>query len=652
MLTSSLLLAALFMPPQDVTVSLAPRSGPASVVGQEAVYVLQVRNNVGREINSVVEVWVSPEISVHGVPDSVRLKKHQAAEFPCTIHVEADRPAGTAPLRIILRAASGIERHGQVLVPLHIAVGRDFLRLAFEDKRKGDAPHGRAFLRLTGEDAGPAGHSLLDPSDLSFDTTRFRYLTFWLRNRGKAGAALSLLVGTRRVSLPLPATKDWQRIVVDLQKELGDVGRRVSAIAIAGDLDLDEFAVVRRPERTMGDRLRHLTARHRRNLRPEEIVALQRELGEIDADSLSGQELVDHELLHHDLEWQQIRPTLPAKRSGRGAGKERFEAMLHHVHHLDQDSAELRRLGKQQIQRHQQMLDELADKIAPGKGWREVAEMLKRKHPTAAALPGFARDAMQRALEFTITNGLVTVPHAARHARIRAVTSGQLSRTYPFGGYGGARPSSRGFTGTYFVSPPAEWMNAQQSKDRLRGNHKAKTRVVALHEVVPGHHLQGVVHRLRPLSPFRRRFYSTVFGEGWALYCEETMYRSGFFDVDTRFTQLQMRLWRAVRVVVDVGLHVGAMTMAEAEDMLVREAGLDPINAKAEVLRYVDNPTRPMSYLVGFLMIDDLEAAERKRLGNEFAGRVFRDRLLAFGAAPLPAVLKGIRRSTLEGKRR
>ena len=598
-----------------------------------------MRNNVDREINSVVEVWVSPEISVRGVPGSVRLKKHQAVEFPCTVHVEADRPAGTVPLRIILRAATGTERQAQVLVPLHVAVGRDFLRLSFEGKQRGDTPHGRAFLRLTG-----GSDSLLAQSDLSFDTTRFPYLTFWFRSRGRDRSALSLLVGKRRVSLPLPAAKDWQRIVVDLQKELGNAGRRVSAITVSGDLDLDEFAVVRRPERTMGDRLRHLTARHRRNLKPEKIVALQRELAEIDADLLSGQELVDHELLSHDLEWQQIRPALPAKRRGRPAGKERFEAMLHYVHHLDQDSAELRRLGEQQIRHHQQMLDELAAKIAPGKGWRDVAEMLKRKHPTAAALPGFARDAMQRALEFTITNNLVTVPHAARHARIRAVTKGRLSRTYPFGGYGGARPSRTGFTGTYFVSPPAEWMNAQQSKDRLRGNHKAKTRVVALHEVVPGHHLQGVVHRLRPLSPFRRRFYSTVFGEGWALYCEETMHRSGFFDVDTRFAQLQMRLWRAVRIVVDVSLHTGIMTMAEAEDMLVKEAGLDPINAKAEVLRYVDNPTRPMSYLVGFLMIDALEAAERKRLGDRFDGRAFRDRLLAFGAVPLPAVLKGFTR--------
>ena len=128
------------------------------------------------------------------------------------------------------------------------------------------------------------------------------------------------------------------------------------------------------------------------------------------------------------------------------------------------------------------------------------------------------------------------------------------------------------------------------------------------------------------------------------------MFREGFFpDQETRFAQLQMRLWRAVRIVVDVGLHTGGMTMAEAEAMLVKEVGMDPINAKAEVLRYIDNPTRPMSYLVGFLMIDAFEREERQRLGNRFDGKAFRDRLLAFGPVPLPAVIKALRR---EGRER
>jgi uncharacterized protein (DUF885 family) len=237
----------------------------------------------------------------------------------------------------------------------------------------------------------------------------------------------------------------------------------------------------------------------------------------------------------------------------------------------------------------------------------------------------------------------VTVPRAARDARVQVVTTGELSRTYPFGGYGGARRSPSGFTGTYFVSPPADWMTPEEAAERLRGNHEAWTRVVALHEVVPGHHLQTVVHEMRPLSEFRRSFYSTVFAEGWALYCEEMMWGAGFFADDAaRFAQLWMRLWRAARVVIDASLQLGRMSIAEAERLLVDEAELDPVNARAEVRRYIDNPTRPMSYLIGFRLLEQLVADARARDGARFRLAEFHDRLLAFGPVPLPAVRRAL----------
>ncbi|MHC5065935.1 MAG: DUF885 domain-containing protein, partial [Planctomycetota bacterium] len=251
--------------------------------------------------------------------------------------------------------------------------------------------------------------------------------------------------------------------------------------------------------------------------------------------------------------------------------------------------------------------------------------------------------AMQEAIDFSVERGFLQIPRAARNSKILVVTEGRRSRTYPFGGYGGARPSPSGFTGTYFVSPPADWMNAEEARDRLRGNHHAWTRVVALHEIVPGHHLQTVIHRMRPLSPFRRSFYSTVFAEGWALYCEEMMFEAGFFpDADTRFTQLHMRLWRAARMVIDASLHGGGMSLEEAEAFLVDEVAFDPGNARAEVLRYVDNPSRPMSYMLGYLLITELIRDAEQAAGADFDLSQFRDRLLSFGPIPLPAIRMGM----------
>ena len=84
------------------------------------------------------------------------------------------------------------------------------------------------------------------------------------------------------------------------------------------------------------------------------------------------------------------------------------------------------------------------------------------------------------------------------------------------------------------------------------------------------------------------------------------------------------------------------MSIGEAEKFLVDEVSLDPINAKAEVARYIDNPTRPMSYLMGFLIIEKLKERSRKLLGAQFSSRVFLDRVLSFGPVPLSAVAKGL----------
>ncbi len=134
-----------------------------------------------------------------------------------------------------------------------------------------------------------------------------------------------------------------------------------------------------------------------------------------------------------------------------------------------------------------------------------------------------------------------------------------------------------------------------------------------------------------------------MFAEGWALYCEEMMFEAGFFpDADTRFTQLHMRLWRAARMVIDSSLHGGGMSLEQAEAFLVGEVAFDPINARAEVLRYVDNPSRPMSYMLGYILITDLVRDAKRAAGEKFEISSFRDLLLSFGPVPLPAIRIGL----------
>ena len=189
--------------------------------------------------------------------------------------------------------------------------------------------------------------------------------------------------------------------------------------------------------------------------------------------------------------------------------------------------------------------------------------------------------------------------------------------------------------GVYLVNTGAEWMTDEQRREGLRGNDPFKTRVIAIHEMWPGHHLQRGLARENG-NPLRRGWYTPVYGEGWALYAEELLYRHGFYgDIRTRLAQLGMRRWRCARMVLDPSLHLGWMTPEEAVDFLVAKVDLERTNAEAEVRRYLGNPTRPMSYVYGWL---EVERLRRDCLAAGMTEKQFHDRFLATGPIPLPLV--------------
>ena len=152
--------------------------------------------------------------------------------------------------------------------------------------------------------------------------------------------------------------------------------------------------------------------------------------------------------------------------------------------------------------------------------------------------------------------------------------------------------------------------------------------LASLHEAWPGHHLQeGFASRLG--SRLRRMSHSPLLSEGWALYCEEMMFEQGFFlEPHTRLVQLRDLLWRASRVVIDVGLQCGRMSMTEAVDYLVQHAALDRASAESEVRRYITTPTEPMMLLL------ELRDEAMKNLGPRFALHDFHDAVLRSGSIP------------------
>ncbi|PYD91177.1 DUF885 domain-containing protein [Pseudomonas syringae pv. pisi] len=159
---------------------------------------------------------------------------------------------------------------------------------------------------------------------------------------------------------------------------------------------------------------------------------------------------------------------------------------------------------------------------------------------------------------------------------------------------------------------------------------------VALHEAVPGHHLQVARAQELDLPAFRRHGWYDAYGEGWATYAESLGPELGLFqDPFSLFGHLNEEMFRAARLVVDTGIHSLGWTRQQAIDYLNTHTANPPLDNEAEVDRYIARPGQALGYKIGQLRILALRTQARSALGKLFDLRRFHDALLGGGALPL-----------------
>ena len=161
-----------------------------------------------------------------------------------------------------------------------------------------------------------------------------------------------------------------------------------------------------------------------------------------------------------------------------------------------------------------------------------------------------------------------------------------------------------------------------------------------LHEGAPGHHFQISLARENEALPSFMRFGgNTAYIEGWALYAETLGYEMGFFeDPWNRYGTLQDEQLRAMRLVVDTGLHAKGWSREQAIDFMLENSGLTETEVIAEVERYIAIPGQALAYKVGALKIQELRAKAKQQLGEDFDIRDFHAQVLDSGALPLPVL--------------
>jgi len=162
-------------------------------------------------------------------------------------------------------------------------------------------------------------------------------------------------------------------------------------------------------------------------------------------------------------------------------------------------------------------------------------------------------------------------------------------------------------------------------------------RTLAYHEAIPGHHFQiTIAQEMKGLPFFRRILPFTAYSEGWGLYAEHLALENGFHqDAFDSLGGLQADLFRAVRLVVDTGIHRRRWTREQAIDYMVRNTGLDTSKVVTEIERYVVMPGQACAYKVGQLKILQLRQKAMDALGSRFDIRKFHDVVLTHGALPL-----------------
>jgi uncharacterized protein (DUF885 family) len=312
-------------------------------------------------------------------------------------------------------------------------------------------------------------------------------------------------------------------------------------------------------------------------------------------------------------------------------GEEQFGRRLYHEHALVAGAPELWRYG---VQLQEEVTREIVDlaKRLDARPWRELVQELRDDTPADDQLLDVYRSELNGAREFVMQRELVSVPVGGVDV---VPTPAFLKALVPFAAYEPPPIYLAQRTGRFYVTSPDASQPPEARARQRRGHCRHAIPAMVVHEAYPGHHLQLLTSQELP-SEVRRHIWTPIMVEGWALYCEQLVEEAGYYRSDeARLFRLLNLLWRAIRVVLDVGLHTRGMTPAQAVDYMVEHLPIERSSAEAEVRRYCAWPTYQLCYAVGRRELLRLREAYRERNPSGYTDRSFHDEVMRYGGIPV-----------------
>jgi len=293
------------------------------------------------------------------------------------------------------------------------------------------------------------------------------------------------------------------------------------------------------------------------------------------------------------------------------------------------DASQILEIGHQQLALNKAARVEDARRIDPTVAESVVVDRVKSNHPATfeEALAAY-KDAMNRARAHIVAHDIATLPPGEQ---ISVIPTPEYLRTViPFAAYFEPPKFDKHPSGIYIVTP-----SVGDDPNAMREHYMAGISNTSVHEAYPGHHLQLSAATRHP-SLVRLLTDAPEFVEGWGMYSEQMMREQGFDDgPDFLLAMHTDAIWRACRIILDVRMHRGELSVDEATAFLIEHTAFEHANAQAEVFRYTYTPTYQLSYLLGKVLLLQLRADEQSRLGDRFSLKGFHDTLMGNGSLPI-----------------